>query len=209
MRPYAESTASSGTPRDRRTNCGRAENAGRRRAGVTKGTKHMVVAIRRAYPHDGEPIRRMVFEVLREYGLAADPDDSDADVMDFGNSKVPAVVHLVAEVDGEAVGSAILTPYDAHRVKLSKLFLRKDQRGAGLGRRMLTASVEAAREAGYAEIFLTTRAVYREAVALYEACDWLRGPDQPAPGPDRLYYLPLREAALAHSGVLAAEGARQ
>ncbi|MCP2336339.1 GNAT family N-acetyltransferase [Actinomadura rupiterrae] len=150
-----------------------------------------MTTIRRARPEDGKPIRRMVFDVLCEYGVPADPDDSDADVMAFGESKVPGVVHLVAEAGGKPVGSAILTPYDARRIKLSKLFLGPGSRRRGLGRALLAAAVAEARAAGYAEIFLTTRGLYREAVGLYEANDWLRGPDQPPPGPDRLYFLRL------------------
>jgi GNAT superfamily N-acetyltransferase len=151
--------------------------------------------IRQARPADAIPIRRMVFDVLCEYGVAADPDDSDADIMEFGDPQKPGVIHLVAEEGGEPVGSAILTPYGERRVKLSKLFLRKDQRGRGLGRKLLDAVIAEARTAGYAEIFLTTRGVYRQAVNLYESSSWLRGPDQPPPGPDRLYYLPLGHAA--------------
>jgi GNAT superfamily N-acetyltransferase len=153
--------------------------------------------IRRARPEDATAIRRMVFGVLCEYGIPADPDGSDADIMDFGGPRKQGVVHLTAETGGEPVGSAILTPHGADRVKLSKLFLRSDQRGRGLGRKLLTAAVAQARLAGYAEIFLTTRGVYHQAVNLYESSGWLRGPDQPPPGPDRLYYLPLDHAGTA------------
>jgi GNAT superfamily N-acetyltransferase len=158
--------------------------------------------IRNAQPKDGRPIRRMVFDVLCEYGVAADPDDSDADVMRFGEQE-EGVRHLVADDDGVPIGSAILTPYGEGRIKLSKLFLQRDFRGQGLGRRMLAAAVDLARSDGYREIFLTTRAVYQEAVALYEACGWLRGPDQPPPGPDRLYYLPLGDPSRPTVGLAA------
>jgi GNAT superfamily N-acetyltransferase len=155
------------------------------------------VIIRRARPEDATAIRRMVFGVLCEYGIPADPDGSDADVMDFGAPHRQGVIHLTAETGGEPVGSAILTPYGTSRVKLSKLFLRRDQRGRGLGRKLLAAAIAQARLAGYAEIFLTTRGVYHQAVNLYESSGWLRGPDQSPPGPDRLYYLPLHHAGAA------------
>ena len=48
-----------------------------------------------------------------------------------------------------------------------------------------------ARERGYRRISLRTRALYVEAVRLYERAGWTRGPDQPPPGPDRLYYRDL------------------
>jgi GNAT superfamily N-acetyltransferase len=114
--------------------------------------------------------------------------------MEFGQATAPGIIHLVAESDGLPIGSAILTPTIDGRVKLSKLFLRPEFRGQGLGRRLLDASVAEARRAGHREIFLATRKIYREAVALYEASGWLRGPDLPPPGPDRCYYFPLSVA---------------
>jgi GNAT superfamily N-acetyltransferase len=148
------------------------------------------LTVRDARPEDGVPIRRLVFDILCEYGLPADPDGSDADVMVFG-TPAPGVVHLVAEMEGRQVGSAILTPSGDGKTKLSKLFLHPERRSRGVGRAMLEAAVERARREGFRQIYLCTRDRYAEAVRLYEACGWLRGPDQPPPGPDRLYYLPL------------------
>ncbi len=149
-----------------------------------------VWTIRHARPEDGRPVRRFVFDILNEYRVPADPDDSDRDVMEFG-AAADGVVQLVAEVDGEPIGSAILTPYGADELKLSKLFLKPEFRGLGLGSEMLARSEGEARERGYRRISLGTRALYVEAVRLYERRGWTRGPDQPPPGPDRLYYRDL------------------
>jgi putative acetyltransferase len=146
--------------------------------------------IRHARPEDGRPVRRFVFDILNEYHVAADPDDDDRDVMEFG-APADGVVQLVAEVDGEPIGSAILTPYGDGEIKLSKLFLKPEFRGLGLGREMLGRSEAEAAERGHRRIFLRTRALYAEAVRLYERAGWTRGPDQPPPGPDRLYYRDL------------------
>ena len=56
---------------------------------------------------------------------------------------------------------------------------------------MLERAVDEARSLGYRRISLGTRALYVEAVRLYERCGWKRGPDLPPPGPDRYYYLDL------------------
>ena len=56
-------------------------------------------------------------------------------------------MQLVAEVDGEPIGSAILTPYGDGEIKLSKLFLKPEFRGLGLGREMLERSEDEARAA--------------------------------------------------------------
>jgi GNAT superfamily N-acetyltransferase len=147
--------------------------------------------IRHATPEDGRPVRRFVFDILNEYHVPADPDDSDADVMEFGDPADERVVHLVAEVEGAPIGSAILTPYGDDEIKLSKLFLKPEFRGKGLGREMLERSETEASERGYRRISLRTRALYVEAIRLYERAGWTRGPDQPPPGPDRLYFRDL------------------
>jgi putative acetyltransferase len=147
--------------------------------------------IRHAHAADGRPVRRFVFDILNEYRVPADPDDSDADVMEFGAPADERVVHLVAEVDGEPIGSAILTPYGDDEIKLSKLFLKPEFRGIGLGRDLLSRAEDEAKERGYKRISLRTRALYVEAIRLYERGGWTRGPDQPPPGPDRLYYRDL------------------
>src|SRR3954470_16485491 len=146
--------------------------------------------IRRARPDDGRPVRRLVFDILNEYHVAADPDDSDADVMAFG-APADGVVQLVAEVDGEPIGSALPTPYSDGEIKLSKLFLKPEFRSRGLGREMLERSVDEARARGYGRISLGTRALYVAAVGLCERSGWQRGSDMPPPGPDRYYYLDL------------------
>jgi putative acetyltransferase len=147
--------------------------------------------IRHACPEDGRPVRRFVFDILNEYRVPADPDDSDADVMGFGAPADARVVQLVAEVEGEPIGSAILTPYGDDEIKLSKLFLKPEFRGLGLGRELLERAEAEAKARGYRRISLGTRALYVEAVRLYERAGWTRGPDQPPPGPDRLYFRDL------------------
>ena len=92
-------------------------------------------------------------------------------------------MQLVAEVEGEPIGSAILTPYKDGEIKLSKLFLKPEFRGLGLGSEMLARSEAEAKERGYRRISLGTRALYVEAVRLYERRGWSRGPDLPPPGP--------------------------
>jgi predicted N-acetyltransferase YhbS len=134
--------------------------------------------IRTARPQDGAAVRRLVFGVLTELGIPSDPDGADADVMAFGASAVPAVTHLVAECGAEPVGCAILIPHDARRVCLSKLVVRPDLRGAGLGRRLCETAVRTARGNGYAEIFSILPPMSREAAALLESLGWLRDADR-------------------------------
>lgn len=142
--------------------------------------------IRSARLEDAIAIRKMVFKTFVEYGIAADPDDDDRDIMCFGVPKAN-VVELVTVFGDVPVGSAILTSGDDGRVKLTKYYLDKDYRGFGAGVAMLQTAVATARQLGFKEIFLKTRARYKEAVQLYESTGWVRGADQPGPGPERVY----------------------
>lgn len=133
-------------------------------------------------------MRRLVFDVLNEYHVAADPDDSDADVMAFGGSESDQAIDLVAERDGLIVGSVMVRMYEGGLGKLSKLFVLPDYRRLGIGRALMDRAIEAAGERGYSRLEIATRARYREAVALYELSGWTRGPDRTGDGPTRVYF---------------------
>ena len=96
--------------------------------------------IRNATLEDAVAIRKMVFKTFVEYGIAADPDDDDRDIMCFGVPKAN-VVELVTVFGDVPVGSAILTGGDDGRVKLTKYYLDKDYRGFGAGVATASSSV--------------------------------------------------------------------
>ncbi len=167
--------------------------------------------MRRARPADGPAVRDIVFGALRSYGIEPDPDGLDRDVVDFGRATGAdgGVLEYVAEVAGVVVGSVVLSPHasprtgvmpgprgsphaGAGKAHLSKLFVAAEARGRGVGRALLAHAVAEARAHGIRRLDLETRSVFREAIGLYEATGWTRGPDlPPGHGPDRTYYLSL------------------
>ncbi len=148
--------------------------------------------IRCARPADGPIVRQFVFDTLRSYGITPDPEGLDADVVAFGTTSDESVAEFVAELDGRAVGSVVLSAHGDGAGYLSKFFVDAAYRGRGIGRELLARGVAEARERGYHRIDLETRTIYREAVHLYEATGWVRGPDLPPEhGPDRTYSLYL------------------
>ena len=150
--------------------------------------------VRRATPEDGPAVRDFVFATLRSYGIEPDPEGLDADVMAFGTSGDGPIAEFVAELDSRAVGSVALSPRVEGVAWLSKLFVDAAYRGRDLGRALLARAVDEARARGYARIDLETRGIFREAVHLYEATGWTRGPDlAPEHGPDRTYTLVLSD----------------
>ena len=148
------------------------------------------ITVREAKPEDNGPIRDMIFSVLDEYNVPAEPDGDDLDAMEFGLTDTR--VYIVAELHGEPIGSAILTPCEDNSYKLSKLFLPKKFRGKGIGRVLLDGAVEVAREKKAQEIYLRTRDSYKEAITLYDRAGWSRVSDNmPPPGPPVKYAFTL------------------
>lgn len=151
------------------------------------------VRIRRAAPSDGPAVRAFVFATLRSYGIEPDPDGLDADVMQFGTNGDGPADEIVAELDGRTVGSVAMAPREAGVGHFSKFFVDAGYRGRGIGRLLLQAAVDQARRRGYTRLELETRTAFEEAVHLYEATGWMRGPDfPPGSGPDRTYALSLQ-----------------
>jgi GNAT superfamily N-acetyltransferase len=86
----------------------------------------------------------------------------------------PRQVLAVAELAGEVVGTLQLTfipglsRVGSTRALIEAVRVRADQRGAGLGKRMVEWSIEAAKQAGCALIQLTTDASRKDAHRFYE-----------------------------------------
>lgn len=150
------------------------------------------IRIRPATPQDGPAVQEIVFATLRSYGIEPDPDGLDADVVAFGSNAPGTLLEWVAEVKGVVVGSVMLSEAEHGEAKLSKFFVDSAYRGLGIGRKLLTSVMNEARTRGLTRLTLETRTAYREAVHLYEATGWVRGPDlPPGYGPDRTYSLDI------------------
>jgi len=127
--------------------------------------------LREARPADQESIRAIVDCVLAEYGLQADPEQTDADLGDVQASYVGrgGVFLVLTGSDGSLVGCGGLYPVSATEAEIRKMYFLPDARGKGYGRRLLTALIGAARDRGYRRVVLETAAVLKEAIALYRS----------------------------------------
>lgn len=81
--------------------------------------------------------------------------------------------HLVwlAESGGAIVGGLVLVPSDGFML-LANVAVHPDQRGTGLGRRLLRLAESEAAARGYAELRLTSHAAMPETIALYARNGW-------------------------------------
>ena len=74
---------------------------------------------------------------------------------------------VVTAAGGRIVGSCGVLRLDADACELKKMYLLREARGAGLGRRLLQRAIAFARGTGYTRIELTTASVLANAIAMY------------------------------------------
>lgn len=122
--------------------------------------------MRRGTDADAHDAAAVAERVLREHGLPFDPAGADADLL-----RPEASFHaFFVAVDGDdrVIGTAALVVHADGCGELRKLFLLPECRGAGLGRSLLDAVLDAARAAGLDRVELLTRDRYDRAIRLYE-----------------------------------------
>jgi GNAT superfamily N-acetyltransferase len=115
------------------------------------------VTVRRVRPQDVPAVVRLVGE-LAEYERAAHEvqlTEQHLTTALFGDS--PALFGHVAEHDGEVVGMALWflnfsTWRGTHGIYLEDLYVRREHRGAGLGKELLRSLAEMCVQRGYSRL---------------------------------------------------------
>ncbi len=129
----------------------------------------------------------ILYAALRAYGIT--PDEGETA---FALRR--PVVDLVAQIDEELVGFASMRPDGDDAGWVSRLFVDADYRRLGVGTLLLETLVDEARARHWTRLGLSTRRVFKEAIALYEAAGWTRGPalvSASARSRELTYYLDL------------------
>ncbi|MFA0088128.1 GNAT family N-acetyltransferase [Vibrio sp. 10N.286.49.C2] len=108
-----------------------------------------------------------------EYGAVGEgfgPSDPEVECMSQHYTQHNRSLYLVALLDGKVVGGCGLAPFgvDDNTCELKKLFLLKETRGLGLGKRLANACLEYAQQAGFKRCYLDTLSNMTSAVRLYE-----------------------------------------
>ncbi|RKS80037.1 acetyltransferase (GNAT) family protein [Motilibacter peucedani] len=117
---------------------------------------------------DAAAFRTLNEEWIRRY-FTVEPEDERQLGDPFGVIVEPGGEVLMAEVDGEVVGCVALRPAGDGDYELSKMSVSPSMRGGGIGRRILTAAVDRARELGATSLFLGSSTQLGPAVHLYES----------------------------------------
>ena len=151
--------------------------------------------LRPASNKDRAAIEALVFGALREFNLAPDPAETDADLSDIEGvyRRRGGCFDVLVTGEGKIVGTIGLYPISKTTCELRKMYLDKTVRGHGLGRRLLEHALTKARELGFTRVILETANVLKAAVVLYERYGFKEyTADHKSCRCDRTYYLDLK-----------------
>ena len=122
---------------------------------------------------DNEAIAKVIRAALTEFG-ANKPGtvffDPTTDHL-FELFKAPGSVYYVAEQNGNILGGCGIFPTEALPEKtceLVKLYLDKNARGTGLGKKLLLKAMDWAKVNGYDQVYLESMPELSKAVSIYE-----------------------------------------
>lgn len=164
--------------------------------------------IRPWQPGDRQAAATLIQSVLAEYGLGWEPDGADQDVLNVETCYLETGGEFwVIDHNGQLVGTGAYYPIARgdQAVEIRKMYLLPTVRGRGLGTVLLTALETAIAARGFAEIWLETASVLREAVHLYERRGYVPATGVETARCDRVYrkaiVKPHNKSASVHSTI--------
>lgn len=132
-----------------------------------------MISIEKIQAADNIKLAQLIREVLTEFGankLGTVFTDPTTDQL-FELFQVPDAHYFVAKENGVIAGGCGIYPTEGLPegcIELVKLYLSKDFRSQGLGKKLMEHSIETAKAAGFTEIYLETLPELHTAVGLYE-----------------------------------------
>jgi len=94
----------------------------------------------------------------------------------------PKAECLLARLNGEAVGIVMTKPHSGDMCEMNRMFVHPAARGHGVGRALVGALLDAARDLGYKRMMLAGGTRHTEALALYRSLGFVHDPSLPDTG---------------------------
>ncbi|MNV42125.1 Acetyltransferase (GNAT) family protein [compost metagenome] len=132
-----------------------------------------MISIEKIHPEDNSKLAHLIREVLTEFGankpgtVFTDPTTDHL----YELFQIPKAHYFVAKENDTIAGGCGIYPTEGLPegcVELVKLYLSKDFRSQGLGKKLMERSIEAAKAEGFTELYLETLPELHTAVGLYE-----------------------------------------
>jgi putative acetyltransferase len=133
----------------------------------------MAAIIRKILPDDNFFVAQIIRTVMPEFGASGkgfaihDPEVDDM----FKAYNSGQAAYFVCEEEGKILGGGGVAPLaggDNDTCELKKMYFLPAGRGRGLGQKLLTSCIDAAREMGYKNCYIETFNTMRDAMKLYE-----------------------------------------
>jgi DNA-binding MarR family transcriptional regulator/GNAT superfamily N-acetyltransferase len=146
-------------------------------AEVERLLRASAVAVRVVSPDSAEArtcVAHYFHELAQRFDTGYDPDqDIPTDDAQFAS---PEGFFVVARLDGKAVACGGLKRVDSKTGEIKRLWVDAATRGLGIGRKVLTALEDLAREAGMSRVRLDSNRNLPEAIALYRKAGYVEVP---------------------------------
>lgn len=133
----------------------------------------MSITIRKIQKTDNAQLAKIIrscfhdFQVATEGTVYVDPTTDDL----FQLFQPENSVLFVAEIEEKLCGCCGIYPTEGlpeNCAELVKFYLHKDFRGSGIGRKLMEASINFAKETGYKSIYIESLPEFSTAVSIYE-----------------------------------------
>jgi GNAT superfamily N-acetyltransferase len=141
------------------------------------------VIIREFQPGDELAFRQLNEEWITQY-FRLEPKDAESLNDPQGTILNPGGRIFFALIDGRHVGCCALLRMSENEFEVAKMAVTPSSRGAGVGRQLLLAVIDAARASGIGRLYLETNHTLTPAIRLYESLGFRHlDPERITPSP--------------------------
>src|SRR3954468_11607557 len=119
---------------------------------------------------DVRVVRRLFREYQKSLGIDLSFQDFDRELRSLPGAYAPPSGRIfLARSDFEVYGCVAFRPFSENTCEMKRLYVRPGQRGAGIGRALVTRVLDEARTIGYRSVLLDTLPSMGKAIGLYES----------------------------------------